>query len=122
MRNWLADYWKMWALLSSAYNQLEQFQEAEEAAQKLLELYPGCEPGYGEYVAALTGQGRNEDAYQFMQYAASQNPQSLSIHINLGLAAKRAGYGDEAKALAKQIREAIGPNEELEPVITEMES
>jgi Flp pilus assembly protein TadD len=112
----------MWALLSSAYNQLEQFPEAEEAAQKLLELYPGCEPGYGEYVAALTGQNRNEDAYQFMQYAASQNPQSLSIFINLALAAKRAGHGDEAKQLAKQIREAIGPNEELEPVLTEIES
>ncbi|MEZ0324520.1 MAG: tetratricopeptide repeat protein [Fimbriimonas sp.] len=121
MRNWLADYWKMWALLSSAYNQLEQFPEAEEAAQRLLELYPGCEPGYGEYVAALTGQGRTEDAFQFMQYAAGQNPQSLSIHINLGLAAKRAGHKDQAQQLAKQIREAIGSNEELEPVLAEME-
>jgi tetratricopeptide (TPR) repeat protein len=121
LRNWLADYWKMWALLSSSYNQVGQFTDAEEAAQKLLELYPGCEPGYGEYVAALTGQGRSEEAYQFMQYAASQNPQSLSIHINLALAAKRAGHVDEAKQLAKQIREAIGPNEELEPVLAEIE-
>ncbi|HSI73656.1 MAG TPA: tetratricopeptide repeat protein [Fimbriimonas sp.] len=121
MRNWLADYWKMWALLSSCYNNLEQYKEAEEAAQKLLELYPGCEPGYGEYVAALTGQGRSEDAYRFMQFAASQNPQSLSIHINLALAAKRAGQTDEARQLAKQIREAIGPNEELEPVLAEIE-
>ncbi len=122
MRNWLADYWKMWALLSSAYNQLEQFPEAEEAAQRLLELYPGCEPGYGEYVAALTGQNRSEDAFQFMQFAASQNPQSLSIHINLALAAKRAGHREQAMQLAKQIREAIGPNEELEPVLAEIEA
>ena len=32
LRNWLADYWKMWALLSAAYNRLEQPVEAEEAA------------------------------------------------------------------------------------------
>jgi Flp pilus assembly protein TadD len=122
LRNWLADYWKMWALLSSAFNQTEQFQEAEQAAQRLLELYPGCEPAYGEYVAALTGQGRTEDAYQFMRFAASQNPASLPIHINLALAAKRAGQVDEARGLARQIREAIGPNEDLEPVLAEIEA
>ena len=57
-----------------------------------------------------------------MQYAATHNPQSLPIHINLGLAAKRAGHVDEARNLAKSIREAIGPNEELEPVLAEIES
>jgi Flp pilus assembly protein TadD len=121
LRNWLADYWKMWALLASSYNNTQQFAEAEEASQKLLELFPGCEPGYGEYVAALTGQGKTEEAYQFMRFAAGQHPQSLSIHINLALAAKRAGHVDEAKALAKQIREAVGPNEELQPVLDEIE-
>jgi tetratricopeptide (TPR) repeat protein len=122
LRNWLADYWKLWALLSSAYNRTEQYTEAEDASRRLLELYPGCEPGYGEMVQALSGQDRAEEAFQMMQYAASNNPSSLPIHLNLGLAAKRAGYSDVARDLAKQIREAIGPNEELEPVLAEMES
>ncbi len=121
MRNWLADYWKLWALLSSAYNRLEQYAEGEEAARRLLELFPGYEPGYGELASALSGQGRHEEAYQFLRFAAANNSSSLPIHINLGLAAHRAGHIDEAKALAKQIREAIGPNEELDPVLTEME-
>ncbi len=122
MRNWLADYWKLWALLSSAYNHTEQYAEAEEASQRLLEMFPGCEPGYGEFVTALSGQGRHEEAYNFMRFAASNNPSSLPIHINFALAAKRAGQTDEARQIAKQIREAIGPNEELEPVLSEIEA
>jgi Flp pilus assembly protein TadD len=121
MRNWLADYWKLWALLGSAYNRTDQFVEAEEASRRLLELYPGCEPAFGELVTALHGQGKNDEAYQLMQYAATHNPSSLPIHINLALAAKRSGHLDEARELAKQIREAVGPNEDLEPVLSEIE-
>ncbi|MDR3691385.1 MAG: tetratricopeptide repeat protein [Fimbriimonas sp.] len=121
LRNWLADYWKLWAMLSSAYNATQQFTEAEEAARRLLELYPGCEPGYGELVNALHGQNKADEAYQLMKYAATHNPNSLPIHINLALAAKRVGQVQEARDLAKQIREAIGPNEELEPVLSEIE-
>lgn len=121
LRNWLADYWKLWALLASAYNRTERFEEAEDAATKLINLFPGCEPAYGEFVASLTAQGRNQEAYDFMRFAASQFPQSLVIHINLALAAKRNGHEDEARELAKQIREAVGPNEELEPVLSEIE-
>lgn len=121
LRNWLADYWKMWAILSSAYNHLGQFDEAEECSKRLLELFPGCEPGYGELVSALTGQGKSDEAYGIMRMAAGNMPGSLSVHVNLALAARRAGHKDEARALAKQIREAVGPNEELEPVLTEIE-
>jgi Flp pilus assembly protein TadD len=121
MRNWLADYWKMWALLSSAHNHLGQFEDAEDAAKRLLELFPACEPAYGELVNALTSQGKGEEAYNIMRFAASQMPQSLGVHVNLALAAKRAGHGEEARSLAKQIREAIGQNEELEPVLAEIE-
>ncbi len=121
LRNWLADYWKLWALLASAYNRTEQWTEAEDASRRLLELYPGCEPAFGELVTALHGQGKNDDAYNLMQYAATHNPNSLPIHINLALAAKRAGHRDEARELAKRIREAVGPNEELEPVLAEIE-
>jgi Flp pilus assembly protein TadD len=121
LRNWLADYWKLWALLCSAHNRLEQYAEAEEASKRLLDLFPGCEPGYGELVNALTSQGKQEEAYNAMRYAAAQMPQSLSVHVNLALAARRAGHTDEARALAKQIREAVGPNQELEPVLAEIE-
>jgi Flp pilus assembly protein TadD len=121
LRNWLADYWKLWALLSAAHNRLNESAEAEEAAKKLLELFPGCEPGYGELVSALSAQDRNDEAYQIMRFAAMNMPGALGIHVNLALAAKRAGHSDEAKSIAKQIREAVGPNEELEPVLTEIE-
>ncbi|MBC8065250.1 MAG: tetratricopeptide repeat protein [Chlorobia bacterium] len=124
LKNWLADYWKMWALLSSAHNKLDQPEEAEDAARRLLELFPGCEPGYGELNAALGAQGKNEEAYNVMAYAFRGNPKSLGIFINLGLAAKRAGKDDEARSIAKQVREALGPGEqvdELEPVLAEIE-
>lgn len=121
LRNWLADYWKMWALLTSAYNRTEQPAEAEEAARRLLELFPGCEPGYGELREALVAQGKAEEAYQILRYAASNNQGSLPMHINLAIAAKAAGHVEEARALAKQIREAVGPNPELDPVLDELD-
>ncbi len=124
LKNWLADYWKMWALLSSAHNKLNQSEEAEDAARRLLELFPGCEPGYGELNVALGAQGKNEEAYHTMAYAFRNMPQSLGIFINLGLAAKRAGHEDEARGIARQIREALGATEqiqELEPVLAEIE-
>lgn len=124
LKNWLADYWKMWALLSSAHNKLNQAEEAEDAARRLLELFPGCEPGYGELNAALGAQGKNEEAYHTMAHAFRNMPQSLGIFINLGLAAKRAGHEDEARGIARQIREALGATEqiqELEPVLAEIE-
>lgn len=122
LRNWLADYWKLWALLSAAHNRLGEAAEAEESAKKLLELFPGCEPGYGELVSALNAQDRNDEAYQIMRFAAMNMPGALGVHLNLALAAKRAGHTDEARTLARQIREAVGPNEELEPVLTEIEA
>lgn len=122
LRNWLADYWKLWFLLASAYNQTQQYAEAEDASRRLLELYPGFEPAYGEMTNAISGQGRTDEAYQFIRYAAANHPGSLPIHLNLGLAAKRAGHIEEARNLAKQIREAIGPNPDLEPVLAEIES
>jgi tetratricopeptide (TPR) repeat protein len=124
LKNWLADYWKMWALLSAAHNKLGQAEDAEDAARRLIELYPGCEPAYGELNAALGAQGKNEEAYHVMRYAFQNLPQSLGVFINLGLAAKRAGHEDEARNIARQVREALGPGEqiqELEPVLAEIE-
>jgi len=121
MRNWLADYWKMWALLSSAYNRVGQAAEAEDAARRLLELFPGCEPAYGELREALIVQGKTEEAYQFLRYVAANNPGSIATHINLAIAAKAAGHREEARNLARQIREAVGPNPELDPVLDDLE-
>jgi len=122
MKNWLGDYWKMWALLGAGLNRLGESEEAEEASRVLLGLFPACEPAYGELMTALTAQGKNDEAYNMMRYAAANMPQSLGVHVNLGLAAKRSGKTDEARGLAKQIREVVGPNEELEPLLAEMEA
>jgi tetratricopeptide (TPR) repeat protein len=121
LRNWLADYWKLWALLSSAYSRTEQYQEAEDAAVRLIELFPGCEPAYGEYVTALVNQGRAEEAYNNMQRVASANPSSLQVHLTLGLAMQAAGKHTEARQLAKAIRDAVGQNDDLEPILAEIE-
>lgn len=120
LKNWLADYWKLWAVYASAANHLGQATEAEESARKLLDLFPACEPGYAELATALNLQDKHEEAYNVMRFAAQQLPQSLPIHINLALAAKRAGHEDEARALAKQIREAVGPNEDVERALAEI--
>jgi tetratricopeptide (TPR) repeat protein len=126
LRNWLADYWKLWAMLSSAYNKIGSHVEAEEAAKRLLDLFPGCEPAYGELREALNGQGKNEDAWQFMQFAFSNNSQSFGLFINLGIAARRAGHTEEAKQIASQIREVAKDNpemmKEVSAVIAELES
>lgn len=121
LRNWLADYWKMWALLGAAHNRLGEYDDAEFAARRLIELFPGCEPAYGELAAALTGRDKHEEAYEAMRFAAGRLPNSLGVHVNLALAAKRAGRREEAASLAKQIREAVGPNEELEKVLAEID-
>ena len=120
MRNWLADYWKMWALLAAAHNRLEQWEEAEDAGRRLIELFPACEPAYGEMVTSLHGLNRDEEAYNMMRYIAQNMPQSIGVHVNLALAAHRAGHEDEAKGLARQIREAVGPNEDLDKVLAEV--
>jgi len=121
MKNWLADYWKLWALMAAAYNRLNEPKEAEEAARRLLEIFPACEPGYGELLAAFGAQGRHEEGYNMMRYAAQNMQGSLPIHLNLALAAKRFGKEDEARSLAKQIREAVGPNPDIEPILQEIE-
>lgn len=122
LRNWLGDYWKLWALYASANNQLMQFADAEEAVARLLELFPGCEPAFGELVTALVGQGRAEDAYGFMRQVMQANPGSVAVAINYARAAAAAGQKDEARQLVKQLREAIGPNADLEPVFASIEA
>lgn len=121
MRNWLADYWKLWALIAAAHNRLNEPKEAEEAALKLIAMFPACEPAYGELMAAYSAQGRHEEAYNMMRHAAQNMPNSLPIHLNLALAAKRFGREDEARRIAKHIREAVGPNPEIEPMLQEIE-
>ena len=125
LKNWLADYWKMWAVLSSAYNRLGDHVEAETAAKQLLEVFPGCEPAYGELREALNGQEKHEEAWQFMQYAYSNMPQSFGVFINLGIAAKRAGHKDEANQIAEQINNVVNQNpemrEELKDILAELQ-
>lgn len=121
LRNWLADYWKMWFFLAVAANQAGEHAEAEQAAKRALELFPGCEPAYGELASAILAQGRGEEAFEFMRFAASNNPGSLPIHLSLAQIMKATGHAEEARNLAKQIREAVGPNPDLTPILDELE-
>lgn len=121
MKSWMDDYWRLWALLAASHNRLRQFAEAEEAAHRLLVMFPGFEPGYGELVTALTGQGKNEDAYNLMRAAIQNMPNSLPIALTFASAAKSAGHEDEARAVARQIREAVPGNQELENILAAIE-
>lgn len=121
LRNWLADYWKLWFFLAASYNQLGEHKDAEEAAQRCLSIFPGCEPAVVELANAMAAQGKTEDAYQLMRFAASNNPSSLPLHLNFGLIAKRCGHEEEARALARQIREAVGPNSDIAAILDEIE-
>ncbi|HLO97053.1 MAG TPA: hypothetical protein VK171_00545, partial [Fimbriimonas sp.] len=120
MRNWLADYWKLWAILSSANNKIGDYAEAELCAQKLLEIFPNCEPAFGELREALNGQGRHEEAWQFMQYAFANNQQSFGAFINLGLAAKKAGHEAEAHQITEQIKAVASQNPEMMAELTDI--
>lgn len=122
MRNWLGDYWKLWLVLAAALNRATRHQEAEQAALRVVQAFPGCEPIYAELATALAAQGRHDEAYTAMRMGANNVPNSLTIAINLALAAKRVGNTDEARALAQQIRNATGSNPDLEPVLAEIES
>lgn len=122
MRNWLADYWKMWALYSSALNHVGEHREAEDAANRLIQLFPGNEIGFVELGNSLMAQEKFEEAYNAMRYGMSTINGSLGIAVQYGLAAKRFGQGEEAKNMAQQIRTALPNNAELEPVLKEMES
>ncbi len=122
MRNWLADYWKMWALYAAALNRMGDYREGEEAAKRLIELFPGNELGFAELANALGPQGRHEEQYNAMRYGMGTVPNSLPIFINLGLAAKRLGRTEESQAIAAQLKQAVGDNPELAEVIKELES
>lgn len=122
MRNWLGDYWPLWAALAGVHNALGEHKAAEEAARRLLEMFPACEPAYGEYSNALIAQGRADEAYNFMQGALNAISNSPGIAINFAFAAKAAGHDDEAREMAKRLREALEPSEELNEILTQLES
>jgi Flp pilus assembly protein TadD len=110
-------------MLSTLYNRTQRFEDAEAAARKVIELFPACEPAYGELTSALVGQGRAEEAYSMLSTVLRAMPSSFPIAINLAMAAKQTGRRDEATRLAKQLREAAGAgNVELERVLAEIES
>lgn len=121
MRNWLADYWKMWALYAAALNRAGDYREAEEASKRLIELFPGNELGFAELANALGPQGKHEEQYNAMRYGMTIIPNSLPIFINLGLAAKRLGRQEEAQQIAQQLRSAVGDNPEIGQIVEELE-
>lgn len=123
MRNWLADYWKMWALYASALNRIEDHREAEDASKRLIDLFPANEIGFVELGNALMAQSKIEEAYNAMRYGMATVQGSLGIALQFGLAAKRVGKLDEAKSIAEQIRQGLGEEaKNVEEALKEMES
>jgi Flp pilus assembly protein TadD len=104
---WLSDYWKLWLALSHAHNALGNHPRAEQAAVQLIQMYPGCEPAYGELAGALFRQDRAEDAYQLLRRTVRQYPQFLTVMGNLGMAAKLTGRQEEALQVADGLSKFI---------------
>lgn len=121
LKTWLGDYWKMWMVLATCHNQLEEYDEAEKAARTVLEMFPSCEPAYVELNNALSGQEKFEEAFGLMEVALGNIPNSLPIAVSYGLAAKRVDQPDIARNIARQIREAVGEQEGLKEVLAELE-
>lgn len=120
LKNWLADYWKFWAVFANALNQTGSHEEAEDAGVRLLNMFPNCEPAFGELATALSGQDRDEEAYNLLRNAMSGMPGSLPIAVNLALAAKRTGRIEEAQNLGRQIKQATEDAEGLKAVFQEL--
>jgi predicted Zn-dependent protease len=119
---WLPEYWKVHMMLATLYNRVQKFQEAEAAARRVMEMFPGAEPAYHELASAMVGLGRAEEAYTFLNQALAARPQSPTIALSLAMAAKQTGRTEEAANLARQLREAAGPgNPEIEQVLSEIE-
>lgn len=123
MVTWLADYWKLWAALAAIYNHLEEGEEAEKAADKLIQLFPAFEQGYGEKAKAMALQGpeKAEEAFLMMRQILAQNNGSVNLALHYGMAAKRAGHEEDARNIARQVREALRGNQEIEPILAELE-
>lgn len=117
VKNWLADYWKMWLLYAQALNGAGQYEEAEVAARQLLALFPACEPGFPELRASLAGQGKFDEALNVMRNAVKMFPESFALALNYALAAKDAGHMQEAREMARRLSEVPGAMEQFGSVL-----
>lgn len=122
LKTWLGDYWKFWYVYSIACNANQDYEEAEESSKRLLNMYPACDVAFEQYYQALHGQGKTEEAYNTLRFAAMNLPPTLPLHVTLARAAKETGRTDEARAIARQIREAVGENMDLELLLQQLES
>ncbi len=121
LKNWLSDYFELWMYLADALNRVGEYKEAEQSANQLLTMFPGCEPGYALLAAALHGQERSEDAYNFLRMALANNQTSLTIALNFAQAAFWTNRTEEGRALVAQIREATGNDEQIGNILDQME-
>ena len=126
LKNWLTDYWKLWAVMAQGLLAVDENAEAEEASTRLLNLMPVYEPGYNLLVESLIRQKKSDQAYQIMGQVMPNFTQSLNMAIVYARAARYAGHTEEARNLAQQIRQAASQNQEmltaLTPVLQEIEA
>ncbi len=126
LKNWLADYWKLWAVMAQGLLAVNEDVEAQEASTRLLNLMPSYEPGYNLLVESLIRQSKGEEAYNIMSQVIPNFPQSLNMAVIYARSARHAGRNDEARNVASQIRSAASQNpqmlEALGPVLAEIEA
>jgi len=77
-------------------NYFWQFQEAEKAFKKSIELSPGYSTAYHWYGLYLLTTNRFDEAIEMLTQAEKLDPISLIINTNLGLAYSLAGQEDKA--------------------------
>ena len=88
--------------LGGIYSDLGQFEKAEQAYRKALQLQPRYVPAYVNFAQMLSNRGREIEAANLLQAGLGRNASSADLHHALGLSQVRQKKTDAAiRSLAK---------------------
>jgi len=93
-----------YASLALSYQDLREFDKANTAMQKSIELNPNYAQAYHWYANSLTaGPGKDEKRLQLLYKAAQLDPMSSIVHLNIATALVDLGREEEARQTLQQL-------------------
>ncbi len=122
LKNWLPDYWKVWALLTNCLISSKNFDEAEQTVYKLLEMYPGYVEGYANLTDIYIAKNKADEAFKILISQSSKFQDSIPFAITTVKAANASGRKDVAENLSKSLLEATNNNENIKKALDEVMS
>ncbi len=117
LKNWLTDYWKVWALLSDCLIKTKNHDEAEKTVHKLLDMYPGYVDGYGFLTDVYIAKNKAEEAFNLLIQVSSKFQDSIPFAIITVKAANAAGKKDVAKGIYDSLMTATNNNAEIKKAL-----